>query len=77
MQVHTHGHAGLKGIHNMAVVGEHAIFLSHLPMFMPPHDAQVVLEASSFKNGKNVDAVHAADRATNRAVPLIEEAGND
>jgi hypothetical protein len=68
MQMHTHGHPDLKGIHNMAVVGEHAIFLSHLPMFMPPHDAQVILEASFFKNGKNVDAVYAADRATNRAV---------
>jgi len=30
----------------MAVVGNDAIFLSHLPMFMRPHDYQVILEAS-------------------------------
>jgi len=68
MHTHEHGHPDLKAVHNMAVVGEHAIFLSHLPMFMPPHDAQVVVQASLFKDGKNVDAVYAADRATNRSV---------
>jgi hypothetical protein len=67
-QAHAHSHPDLKAVHNMAVVGEHAIFLSHLPMFMPPHDAQVVVQASFFKDGKNVDAVYAADRAANRAV---------
>jgi hypothetical protein len=34
------------GGHGMAVVGNDAIFLSHLPMFMRPHDYQVILEAS-------------------------------
>ena len=67
MEMHEH-HPKLKAVHNMAVVGEHAIFLSHLPMFMPPHDAQVILEASFFKGGKNVDAVYAADRAANRTI---------
>jgi hypothetical protein len=68
MHTHEHGHPDLSAVHNMAVVGEHAIFLSHLPMFMPPHDAQVLLQASFFKDGKNVDALYAADRVTNRTV---------
>jgi hypothetical protein len=58
-----HGHA--KAVHNMALVGEHRIFLSHLPMFMPPHDAQVIVEATFVKDGKNVDDVYFADRASN------------
>ena len=34
------------GGHGMAVVGTDGIFLSHLPMFMRPHDYQVILAAS-------------------------------
>jgi hypothetical protein len=68
MPMQMHAHPDQKAVHNMAVVGDHAIFLSHLPMFMPPHDAQVVVEANLFKDGKNVDAVYFADRASNRAV---------
>lgn len=32
-------------VHGMLVVGEKAIFLSHLPLFHSPHDYQVILEA--------------------------------
>src|SRR5262249_2846476 len=49
-------------------VGERQIVLSHLPMFMSPHNAQVVLEASFVKDGKPVDDVYFADRAANRSV---------
>jgi hypothetical protein len=63
-----HDHAHVKAIHNMALVGEHHIFLSHLPMFMSPHDAQVIVEASLVKNGKNMDDVYFADRASNRSL---------
>ena len=49
-----HGHASHPGAdhpdppggHGMAVIGTEAIYLSHLPMFMRPHDYQVILEAS-------------------------------
>jgi hypothetical protein len=66
MQMHTH--PDQKAVHNMAVVGDHVIFLSHLPMFMPPHDAQVVVEATLIKDGKNVDAIYFADRASHRGL---------
>ena len=63
-----HDHGPVKAVHNMAVVGEHRIFLSHLPMFMAPHDSQVILEAHFVKQGRNVDDVYFADRAANRTV---------
>jgi hypothetical protein len=66
--MHTHDHGDVKAVHNMALVGAHGIFLSHLPMFMPPHDAQVVVEANFVKDGRNVDDVYFADRARNASV---------
>ena len=57
MHPHPDDHRNAKAVHNMALVGEHRIFLSHLPMFMPPHDAQVIAEATFVKDGKNVDDV--------------------
>jgi hypothetical protein len=32
------------GRHNMFAFGRETVFLSHLPMFMAPHDAQLILE---------------------------------
>jgi hypothetical protein len=63
-----HSHGSVKAVHNMVVFGEHRIFLSHLPMFMAPHNAQVILEATFVKDGKSIDDVYVADRATNRTV---------
>ena len=34
------------GRHNMFVFGRDTVFLSHLPMFMAPHDAQLLLEVT-------------------------------
>jgi len=52
----------------MVVVGERKIFLSHLPMFMAPHNAQAILEVSFVKAGKNVDDVYFKDKAINKTV---------
>lgn len=53
---HTSGHGGHEptpgpgkatdplGGHGMAVIGEQAVYFSHLPMFMSPHHYQVILE---------------------------------
>jgi hypothetical protein len=68
MHTHEHDHGPAKAVHNMALVGERHIFLSHLPMFMAPHDAQVVFEANFERNGKNVDGVYFADRANNPGI---------
>jgi hypothetical protein len=39
-------YADPPAVHGMLVVGEKKIYLSHLPMFHPPHDYQVIFEAS-------------------------------
>lgn len=61
--------------HNMLVVGEKTVFLSHLPMFdsvndqgnqfTSPHRYQVILEATFTKGGKNLQALYASDRRNN------------
>jgi hypothetical protein len=68
MHPHHGGHEQAVGTHNMAVVGDRRIYLSHLPMFMPPHNAQVLLEATFMKNGRSVDDVYFGDRAANRSI---------
>ena len=72
MDMTAHGHAHpKKAVHNMALVGDHHVFLSHLPMFMAPHDAQVLLDAAFTKGGKNIDDIYFADRAANPTVRSI------
>jgi hypothetical protein len=34
------------GTHGMLLFGEETLYLSHLPMFMPPHNFQVILEVT-------------------------------
>jgi hypothetical protein len=43
-QTHDHGDPEAR-VHGMAVIGTDTFYLSHLPMFMPLHDYQVILEA--------------------------------
>jgi hypothetical protein len=68
MDMTSHGHAHPKAVHNMALVGERHVFLSHLPMFMAPHNAQILLDATFTRSGKSVDELYFADRAANPAV---------
>jgi hypothetical protein len=42
---HHPGHGEPPGGHGMVVLGVETVFLSHLPMFMPVHDYQVILAA--------------------------------
>jgi hypothetical protein len=49
--------------HGMAVIGEQAVYLSHLPMFMSPHDYQVILEVEF--EGNNSQAAYLTDREKN------------
>jgi len=59
------------GTHNMLVVGEQTVFLSHLPMFdgfkvgkdfIFPHRYQVILEATFTDGNNNLTEVYTADR---------------
>jgi hypothetical protein len=56
--------------HNMLIVGQQTVFLSHLPMFNPPpkvspHRYQVILEATFTKSGSAPQAVYVNDRKNN------------
>jgi len=42
----TTGEAATRGVHGMLVLGDRPFYLSHLPMFMAPHNYQVLLRAS-------------------------------
>jgi hypothetical protein len=60
------------GTHNMLVVGEQTVYLSHLPMFdgfnedktdfISPHRYQVILEATFTDGNNNLTEVYTADR---------------
>lgn len=50
------------GQHNMFVVGEKAVFLSHLPMFHSEHRFQVILEATFRKDGQSLASIYQTDR---------------
>jgi len=52
------------GRHNMAVVGRSRLYLSHLPMFMAPHDAQLVLEAELERDGQSLMSTWSDERAS-------------
>jgi hypothetical protein len=63
MQHQAHGPVGDRPAgHGMAVVGSSTVFLSHLPMFMSPHDYQVILEVTFTKQGSDPQRIYAEDR---------------
>lgn len=53
------------GQHNMMLIGQESVFLSHLPMFQSEHRFQVILGATFRKNGENLDGIYLKDRQTN------------
>jgi hypothetical protein len=66
--------------HNMLVMGENAVFLSHLPMFdtvstkrptyTSPHRFQVILQATLTRGNKSVQDVYSADRKDNPSTTI-------
>jgi hypothetical protein len=52
------------------LVGEQAVFASHLPMFDSPHRFQVILEVDLAKAGQNRNAIYAADRKAHPKVGM-------
>ena len=65
---HTESHTGGSGQkdppggHGMLVVGLDTAFFYHLPMFMSPHDYQVILEGTLSKPGSEPQRVYHDDR---------------
>jgi hypothetical protein len=59
------------GRHNMLVFGRETVFLSHLPMFMAPHDAQLLLEvALENADGSRLTEVWSRERESHPAERL-------
>jgi hypothetical protein len=58
------------GVHNMFVVGEKAMFLSHLPMFDSEHRYQIILEAKLKQSGSDVTEVYLQDRTTHAQLKM-------
>jgi hypothetical protein len=70
-----HSQAEGKATHNMLVVGQQTVFLSHLPMFsapgdLSPHRFQVILEASFTKAGSDPQALYFNDRKKHPATKI-------
>jgi hypothetical protein len=51
------------GGHGMAVIGTQTMFFSHLPMFMTPHNYQVILEGRLSQPGSDPQRTYREDRA--------------
>jgi hypothetical protein len=51
------------GLHGMLIVGEGTIYVSHLPMWMRPHNFQVILEVT-FLGPDQPQALYVEDRKT-------------
>jgi hypothetical protein len=62
MKNHNTHHGDHPAVHGMLIVGEETIYLSHLPMFMSPHDHQVILEVTLAKEESDPQAVYSNDR---------------
>jgi hypothetical protein len=71
MTEHAHNHApegssariDKPAGHGMVVVGTKTMFFSHLPMFMSPHDYQVILEGTLSQPGTDPQRIYREDRA--------------
>jgi hypothetical protein len=66
---HDHGGNGgngTMGVHGMLLFGTETLYLSHLPMFMRPHNFQVILEAGfdeAVREALDADTIHTFEPA--------------
>jgi hypothetical protein len=62
------------GHHNMMLIGQESVFLSHLPMFQsetsPEHRFQVILRGTFRKNEENVDGIYLQDRQSHPDIKM-------
>src|SRR5215211_940751 len=56
--------------HGMAVIGDEPIYSSHLGMFMPPHDWQLIVEAEFAESEADPATVYHDDRQAEDGPPL-------
>lgn len=53
---------GAIGSHGMQIIGGGPMYLSHLPMFMHPHNFQVIFEVTFANGGTDPQALYVEDR---------------
>ena len=78
MDEHAHTHPAADGSaskdraagHGMVVVGKDTVFFSHLPMFMSPHDYQVILEGTLSQDGTDLPKAYKDDRVGHPAATV-------
>ena len=58
------------GTHNMMLVGQESVFLSHLPMFHHEHRFQLIFEADFRQAGKQLSDIYTKDRAKHPDVKM-------
>jgi hypothetical protein len=61
MNAHSHP-GGHPAVHGMLIFGEGPFYLSHLPMFHPPHDLQLIIEGT-FDGAGHPEDLYRRDRA--------------
>jgi|SRR5215213_1783431 len=66
--MHEHGQER-PAFHGMVLFGEQTAYLSHLPMFMSPHDYQAIFEVTLSKEGTDPLAAYMQDRRENPERP--------
>jgi hypothetical protein len=65
MDMHHHGQPEKPNFHGMTLVGERRAYLSHLPMFMVPHEYQAIFEVTLSKAGSDPFADYVRDTHEN------------
>lgn len=71
--MHGHGHhEEAPAFHGMALFGEQTAYLSHLPMFSPPHDYQAIFQVTLSKDGVDQLPTYVEDRRANKQRPHPE-----
>jgi len=58
----TIGHMDDPAMHGMIIFGEETVYLSHLPMFGPPHNYQIILEVTFTGEQGDPQAQYVEDR---------------
>jgi hypothetical protein len=59
---HHHDEDAPEAVHAMVLFGDKNIYLSHMPLFSPPHNDQVILEVSLTKDGEHPEDTFRDDR---------------
>ena len=61
---HHHDEDAPEAVHAMVLFGDKNLYVSHMPLFSPPHNDQVILQVSLAKNGEKPEELYRDDRTS-------------